>query len=112
MIKLNTNWAGRKVDILNNNTIYYICVLLKCLIYDHILYMLTMLIIPLNFQKKYHNVIFDTIKYILYHSLQKSKNYTCSHYFEQYLCHMLSVTFGRIVNIQIYRKAGGHLKTP
>ena len=53
--------------VLNNNTICYICVL-KFLIYDHILCMLTVLIIPLNFQKKKcHSVLFHTVKYILYY---------------------------------------------
>lgn len=79
--KLNINWAGGAVNILKSNTIYCMCVFLKYLIYDQMLYMLTMLINPLNFwKKKYHNVVFHTIKYILhmlyilYCSLQKSKN--------------------------------------
>lgn len=78
--------------------------------------MLTMLIIPFNFQKKIHNVIFHTtryilhILYILYYRLQKSRKYAHSHDIEQRLCHRLLVTFRRAVNTQLYKQVGGHQK--
>lgn len=76
----------------------------------------TMLIMPFNFQKKYHNVIYHTIKYILhvlyilYYSLRKSRKYAYPHDVEQHLCHRLLVTFRRAVNTQLYKPVGGHRK--
>lgn len=111
MIKLNTRRAGGKVDILNNNTIYYICVL------KYLIYVCIMHAYNVNYSFKFpeediSHVIFHTVKYILFYRLQKSRNCVHSHYFERHLCHVLLVAFGRIINIQLYRQVGGHLRMP